>query len=86
MVVDFNREQEEVVKEIMRDYPRLVSLRKNKGWADAFLIALARCEGFTVVTEEKWSVDPPRIPYVCKQLTVPCIDLGEMIDKEGWVF
>lgn len=86
LVTDFDRDQETKVQMIMREYPRLISLRKNKGWADPFVVALASCRGHTIVTEEKWSVDPPRIPYVARQLGVHCIDLAAMIEAEGWTF
>src|SRR5918997_1695618 len=35
-VVDYDRSQELIVQDIMRKHPRLVNLRKNKGWADPF--------------------------------------------------
>jgi hypothetical protein len=86
-VVDYDRNQELVVKEIMRKYPRLINLKKNKGWADPFVIALAKVFGHTVITEEKRGVkDPPRIPFVCQEYCIPCMNLAEMIEQEGWTF
>lgn len=86
-VVDYDRNQELLVQEIMRKYPALINLRKNKGWADPFVIALAKCYGHTVVTEEKRGVKtPPRIPFVCQECCVPCINLAEMIEQERWTF
>ena len=87
LVIDFDRCQEQIVQQVMRDYKRLINLRKNKGWADPFVIALAKCGGHTVVTEEGLgSPDSPKIPYVCKELGVPCINLARMIEDEGWTF
>lgn len=87
LVVDFSREQELVVQRVMREYPRLINLKKNKGWADPFVIALATCQDRTVVTEEKPNVqDPPRIPFICRQLGIASMNLAEMIEQEEWTF
>lgn len=86
-VVDFDRRQEILVQEIMRDYPRLVNTTRNKGWADPFVIALAESRKLTVVTEEgRGAEDGPRIPFVCKRRSVPCVKLIELIETEGWSF
>lgn len=71
----------------MLDYPGLVNVKKNKGWADPFVIALAKCHGYTVVTEEgPGAAESPKIPLVCKQFGIPCISLVSMIEREGWIF
>ena len=86
-LVNYDRDQELVVKQIMRDYPRLANLNRNKGWADPFVVASAKCRGYTVVTEEgPGAAEGPKIPFVCKKLGVSCISLVSMIEQEGWTF
>ncbi len=85
--MNFSRDQELAIQEVMRDYRGLVNLNKNKGWADGFVIALAKCRGLTVVTEEgPGAREGPKIPFVCKQYRIPCINLAGMIEQEGWTF
>lgn len=85
-IADFSAEQEQLVKNIINTYPRLMNLRKNSGWADPYVISLGKCGDHTVVTEEKGGHDPPHIPYVCQKLDVPCINLTRMIEIEDWTF
>lgn len=71
----------------MKEHPKLVNLKKNKGWADPFVVALAYCEGHIVVTEEgPGSTDGPKTPYVCRAYGIPCVNLATMIEQENWRF
>ena len=63
--------------------------------ADPFVIACAKVQQGTVVTEEGWmrpgSVLTPKpnaakIPNVCAHFKVPCIDLEEFMQQRGWTF
>jgi hypothetical protein len=86
-VVTFDRKQEREVKKVMKDYPNIVNIRKNKGWADPFVIALASSKGYVVVTEEgAGSKEGPKIPFVCKAYGIDCISMVEMIERENWIF
>lgn len=68
------------VREIMDRWGRLVDHRKNHGSADPFVIATARVRGLAVVTDEgPGSEQRPQIPYVCQQLSVPCLGLLEFV-------
>ena len=42
----------------------------------------------TVVTEEtaRGNLTSPRIPDVCGDLGVPCLNLMEYIEAQGWTF
>ena len=76
---------------IMSQYP---TWAKNFGAtsrnrADPFVVALAKVNGWVVVTYEKpnaGSITRPKIPYVCRELDVECIAPVELITREGWVF
>ena len=81
MVTEPSEEVCYVVREMNSDYQDWVS--KNKNWADPWVIAEAECRGWAVVTQEK---KPKMIPKVCGDRGVPCMNLLEMIRREGWRF
>lgn len=72
--------------EITAAVPTLVDLRKGRGQADPFVIALARVRSATVVTEEHSKPTVPRIPDACRKFGVRCINLLEFIREIGWKF
>ncbi len=51
-VVPFDREQEDALKRVMREYPKLARPRRNEGGADGFVVALAMVRKLIVVNEE----------------------------------
>lgn len=87
-VASFSREQEATVREIMAAYPKLISIKKNKGSADPYIIALAKHRSMTVITEEALMPQgqPPKIPNVCEDLGVAWMKIRHMSEQEGWVF
>ena len=86
MFYPINNHVQQVVRDILRKYPRLVDTRKNRSGADPFVIALAIVEGCTVVTNEGMSNSPtkPNIPDVCDSLKVHCIDMVTLARTEKW--
>ena len=63
--------------------------------ADPFVIACARINQGTVVTEEGWQrgskslalkPNAAKIPNVCSHFKIPCIDLEEFMHQQGWAF
>jgi hypothetical protein len=76
------------VKAILKTHPALIHARgRGHSGADPFVIALAKMNVCTVVTEEgRGSTKHPKIPDVCDDLGVPCIRLADLIIGEGWVF
>lgn len=54
--------------------------------ADPFIIACAKINGGTVVTEEQIKPHAAKIPNVCQHFNVPCIDLEKFMQQQGWVF
>jgi hypothetical protein len=74
---------------VMNKYPRLVDTVKGKSGADPIVIALAlsRNPKLVVVTEEKGgSARKPKIPYVCDQEDLRCIDVLQFIRDHKWQF
>lgn len=75
---------QECVREIMRDWGKLVDHRKNRGSADPFVIATAKVLGAIVVTDEgPGNEKNVRIPYVCSQLDVACVGLLDFVRATG---
>ncbi len=55
--------------------------------ADPFVIAKARVfPGMYVVTEEARRPNAARIPNVCDHFGIECINLQELMEREGWQF
>lgn len=75
-------------KQILSVHPRLVGQGGRRSAADPFVIALAMVRNGTVVTEEtaRGNLTSPRIPDVCADLGVPCLNLMEYIEAQGWTF
>jgi len=83
-----DEKMQEAVREIMQRYPRLVDVRTGRSIADPFVIALARIENCTLVTEERptGKLDRPNIPDVCVAMGIPCINVLQLIAEQGWKF
>lgn len=73
------------VREIMERWGALVDQRPNQGSADPFVIATARVTGAVVVTDESPVSTElrPKIPYVCRQLGIDCVDPLEFVRRAG---
>ena len=71
---------------IMSKHGRLVDSRKNRSGCDPWVIALAQERGLTVVTAEKptRSLARPKIPDVCHDLGVSCIEIIDLFRAQGW--
>ncbi len=76
------------VTEILTNHPRLVANMKGRNRADAFVIAVARIRGATVVTGEggDGSANRPKIPFICDAMGVPHLRFLGVLQTEGWRF
>lgn len=86
MVIPIDDPIQQHVVEIMARYGRLVDTRKNRSGCDPWVIALARERHFTVVTAEKrtGTLARPKIPDVCEDLGIPCIETIDLFRRQGW--
>lgn len=74
------------VTDILATYPRLVMVQKVAYAADPFVISAAMINRATVLTEEGFGTDGrPKIPFVCRALSVECCNLLSLIKEEKWV-
>jgi predicted nucleic acid-binding protein len=75
------------VRKVIALFPRIVERRKSRSQADPFVIAHAKIHGLVCVTEEEpGDATNVRIPFVCGELSVVCINFLEMLRREGWRF
>ncbi len=54
--------------------------------ADPYVIAKAKILGGCVVTEEKFKENAAKIPNVCKEFEIPCVNLKTFMKNESWFF
>jgi hypothetical protein len=73
---------------LLGKYPQMTKSLKGRNRADPFVIVVAKMRNATVVTGEgqDGSANRPKIPWVCKQLKIPCVRLADLIAQEGWQF
>lgn len=80
---------EDHLSEIMADYPRLVDTKTGKSGADPMVISLALSKNpkITVITEEGFgSAKSPRIPFVCSERDLRCINILQLLRDQSWTF
>ena len=97
MFKNVTQRQAELVSEILKKYPSFVKIYKQYD-ADPWLIALAREVQENpqqnlffnvkrlVVTEESLRGNKIKIPFVCKEFGIDCVNRVEMFRQEGWKF
>ena len=71
-----DEETQKVVRDILLKHRGLVEGGKKKNNADPFVIAVAKINGCTIVSEEIPTKNPdaPKIPDVCSDLGLNCIN------------
>jgi hypothetical protein len=87
MFRDLDDEIQIAAAQVLAQFPRLVGERKLRTSADPFVIALARVEEATLVTDEKptGNATRPNIPDVCTALGMTTMGLLDLIKTEKWV-
>lgn len=85
LFVDLEKDVQLEARAILKQLPWLTKGIPGRTVADPFVVALAKARNFTVVTEEGPGGErKPQIPYVCKQLEVPYMNLLGLIQTEDW--
>ena len=74
-------EVQRIVREILQEYPTLVTGSRKSNNADPFVIALAKKKGCTLVSDETWAGNgqPVKIPNVCVSHGVRLIKFVEFL-------
>ena len=87
--LEFDSGLEDIVSKIVTQHKNVVKTQSTSGYdADVHLIALAIHNQWVMVTHEKPSnnQDRPKIPDICSNFGVQCVDLLEMFRIKGWLF
>lgn len=79
-------EQQQEVRSLLVDYPRLVDSSKGRNEADPWVIVLAEQEAATVVTQEAAKPTNPKIPDICRDRSTPFCRVLDVVTDEGWSF
>ncbi len=85
IILPIDDEVQKNVKKVVTTNPQLIDFKQVKSSGDAFLIATAMKYNLTVITEESKKGEK-KIPFVCKALKVPCVDILGLCEVEGWNF
>ena len=88
MFITLETEQQDRVKEILKNFPTLIDPNKTTPDADPFVISLAMTEAAVVVTNERLAGPGgrPRIPNVCLKYNVKCLNLLDLFRELRWNF
>jgi hypothetical protein len=88
LFVRLSHNQYSNVLSILSDFPNLIDSSNEGKEADPFLISLAKDKRWTIVTSEKPNNDilHPKIPDVCKKISIKCIGNLEFIRENGWKY
>jgi hypothetical protein len=73
---------------IMSQFPKLVDERTGKSFADPWVIATASVHRCCVVTGEGATgrAERPKIPDVCRAMSIDFLSFAALIRAEGWTF
>lgn len=78
---------QQAARYVLAKYPLLVKASAQRTQADAFVIAVAQVQRIAVVSEERGGgINKPKIPSVCRELGIRCIDVIQFIREQGWTF
>jgi len=83
-----NKETWQLAQDIIKKFPDLLNKKKlqtGEPDADPFLIALAKSEGATIITQERKDL-PNKIPMVALHYSVKSIDLYEFFEERKLKF
>ena len=83
-----NKETWQLAQDIIKKFPDLLNKKKlqtGEPDADPFLIALAKSEGATIITQERKDL-PNKIPMVTLHYSVKSIDLYEFFEERKLKF
>jgi len=88
MFQPLDEEVQEIATNILASHPTLIDADRPTYQADPFIIALAIIRNCVIVTQEIWTNSPKRtkIPNVCKDYGIECIDILSMIRELKWKF
>jgi len=86
MFHDPDRAVIEMFTDIVNAHPDFMKVHSTKSGADPFVVAFAQVHGLPVVTYEMLAKQnaAPKIPNVCAARGIECVDVVEVLRKEGF--
>lgn len=87
-IVSIDDDLEDAISDLLEQNPRMAMNRKGASSADAWVVALAKIRGGTVISEETMtdSEKRPKIPGVCQAINVNCENLLAFMRAQRWKF
>ncbi len=90
MFLPLDAQIQQAVADILAVHTQWIPADRSRNMADPFVVAVARVNGCTVVSEEKWSNSPKpenvKIPNVCDGFGIKHITFLDLMREQGWVF
>lgn len=71
---------------IVHKFRRFARHESTRPYADPHIVALAKAENCIVVTQETMGKKRVKIPNACAYYKIPCINLFEFVNGQGWSF
>lgn len=78
---------QDCLSQLMARHERIAAVGSGRNYADPFVIALAQTFNpvLTVVTEEeRGKPTNPKIPYLCQEEQINCINFNALLRATGW--
>jgi len=88
MFIQFDEDLQSTLTSVLSDFQELVNLDAMGPDADPYIVALARDNACTVITQEN-KAGPggkAKIPNVCDHYSVNCLNLIEFFREQSWSF
>lgn len=75
-------------KVIINKYRKLIDINNQSDQSDPYIIALAKINDYTVLSNERYSEggNKTKIPFVCKEMGIKCINTHDFYKQETWQF
>jgi len=88
LFVPLDEDVQSATRIVLAKHEKLMGVGGGRNAADPFVIGLATARDAAVVTEESrsGSLNKPRIPDVCDDLGVGCINLIGFVLEQGWSY
>lgn len=85
VVLEIDDDIQRLVARIVTEHPELIDFKNAKSSGDAFLIATAMKYSLSVITEES-KTSSKKIPHICLAYGIPCYNITEFAENQGWQF
>lgn len=85
-IIEITDKIQQIAAEIINTHTSWIAPNSTKNSADPFVIATAQNLNAIVVTEESFNLNRLKIPKICDELNIPCINLLEYFRRSNYSF